>query len=197
VTRDLKAKWSAIESWAIGVIQELAGGGSFGLTRCAPSFHLDENKITAEIEGVAPNTTDGGSAVIQNTLEVVNQTVEGFEFVPVQDGDPEANLVFQGSRVPIETVTRRWKELASTPKKAAGASAPVGNDAQIGASGAPIVPVAPIAAPLAIPAAAGGARWFIISTTSGTRPLAIGVGGKVVSLEERWTTRVRRRATAV
>ena len=192
VTTDLESKWAAIEPWVLGLIQDLAGGGSFGLMRSAPSYHRDGNRISADIQGVAPNVQDGGGALIQNTLEITRQTAMGIEFVPVWDGDPEANLIFEGSRVPVETVTRRWRELSATAKKAAGLAWAVGGQqAQAGpvaaqAAGAP-----------AIPAALGGSQWFVLSETTGSRPMAIGVGSYTIPFEERWTTHVRRRATAV
>lgn len=186
VTTDLQAKWATIQPWVIGIVQDLAGGGAFGLMRCAPAFHWDENRITADIEGVAPNSEDGGD-IIQNILEITTSRVAGWEFVAAWTGDPEAALVFRGSQVYVQRVTRRWRQLGAAAKKASG-SAAVGNDAQIRVAAA---------APAALPQGVGGSQWFVLSEDHGEIPKAVGVGNYLVPFSEYVTTRVQRRVTAL
>lgn len=186
VTTDLPAKWDSIKSWVIQQIRDVAGG-QFALMRIAPSFDHDENRILARVEGLVPNQ-DGGT-LLQNIVETVMQRDPGYEFVPVWDGDPESAHVFQGSQVRLETVTRRFRELSG----GSGGASPSINSWVRGAQalGAAAAPAA------AAPAVQAGKQGFIVSETSGTRPLVVGVGADQIAFNERWKSTTTRYVTAV
>lgn len=168
VTQDLKSKWDDIESWVIGEIQAALGGKPFGLMALAPSWNFDENRIDAQVVGIAQDA-DGGP-LIQNVVETTTVTNPGMEVVPVWDGNPESGLVFQGMQTHVETVTRRYRQLSD----AAGAA-----------------PAAPA------PAKDSRPGWILLSHSTGVRPLAIGRKGYTIAMEERWTSTVWRRVTKV
>lgn len=190
-TQDLASKWNGVRDWVIEQIKSVAGANGFGLMSVAPAFDFTENRIIAVISGLCPDP-DGGP-ILQNSVEIVTQTMPGWETVPVWDGNPESVLLFRGQQVHLETVTRRYRELSGGAKKAASE---VGKAWAVGSAAAPAA--IPAASPAAQPPVAGGGeRWIPVSTTSGRRPLAVGAGSETIAYDEHWTITQRRRVTAV
>ncbi len=133
VTTDLKSTWAALESFVIAQIAVELGTSSFGMISAAPSYHVDQNQITAIVTGVAADVD--ASAIVQNVFEQSTRRQPGYEFLPVWSGNPLEAIVQPGQEVLVRTTTRRWRTLGSISGGSLGVSSGGGSGSGAGGGG--------------------------------------------------------------
>lgn len=227
VTTDLKATWATLESFVIAQIAVELGTSSFGMISAAPSYHIDDNRITAVVTGVAQDVD--ASSVVQNVFEQSIRKQPGWDFLPVWDGNPTSAIVCPGQEMLVRTTTRRWRTLGTSGNTSSGGGAQAGAPG-VGGGGWSGFGFIDLGQALGVytggdtestinappdagtgngggsgasegdgsgQSAGSGTGWYPIDSDTGTRPLAIGRKPFVIYLTERFSTLVERYVTAV
>jgi len=91
VTTDLAAKWTAIESFVLAEMRKVANGKAFALVEVIPTYHHDDNRITATVRGVAV-----ASGLVRREWQRVHSATTGALYVPVWNGNPSAKIKYDG-----------------------------------------------------------------------------------------------------
>ncbi len=91
VTTDLESKWTAIESFVLAEMRKLASGKPFAPTEITPTYHRDDNRITATVRGVVV-----ASGLVRSEWQQVHSNNVGTFYAPVWNGNPAAKLRYDG-----------------------------------------------------------------------------------------------------
>jgi len=122
-TQDLAGVWDSIKDWVYGEIAAIFGAGSIAVTSVAPTYFLDENRISASISALAASA----SGLLEHRETIMVEENFGKVLVPVWNGNAYGKYLYLGPATKKKTTTTIQKKLAGSVTADAGESSGTGN----------------------------------------------------------------------